>query len=248
MNPFSLSMAALLVVFAITISRYQRLGLEKDILVGTLRAVIQLLAVGYILHLVFDQKDWRFTTLMLLVMVLVAAQNAAAKGKKIPRVLSIAVLSISTGTGVTLAALLGVGVISYSPWEAIPISGMIVGNAMVACSLVFNNLNTTLKERKAEVETALALGATARQAVDGVLRGALKAGMIPTVDSLKTLGIVQLPGMMTGLILAGVSPMVAVRYQILVAFMLSSAVAIACVTAGLLTYRQFFNKNHQALF
>lgn len=91
----------------------------------------------------------------------------------------------------------------------------------------------------------MSLGATSRQAAQKVIKTAIKTGMIPTVDSMKTLGIVQLPGMMTGLILGGVDPIEAVKYQIMVTFMLASTVAISCFSVTFLTYRNFFTKYHQ---
>lgn len=245
MSNLSLVAASSLVGLAVCVSLQQRLGLEKDIITGAARAVVQLLAVGYVLNTVFSLKDWKFTTLMLLVMTGVAGFNAAKRGGRIPHAFLLVTAAIAAGSLLTLGVLLTVGVIRYEPWEVIPIGGMIIGNSMVACALVLNNLQGSVQGKILEIETLLSLGATSRQAADNILRSVLKAGMIPTVDSMKTLGIVQLPGMMTGLILGGASPLVAVRYQIMVAFMLISAVTVSCLMTAYLAYRQFFTAEHQ---
>lgn len=122
---------------------------------------------------------------------------------------------------------------------------MIIGNSMVASGLAVSRLKDEIKNKSEEIEAYLSLGATSRQAAQKVIKTAIKTGMIPTVDSMKTLGIVQLPGMMTGLILGGVDPIDAVKYQIMVTFMLASTVAISCFSVTFLTYREFFTSNHQ---
>lgn len=226
---------------------HQKLGLEKDLIIGTVRAFIQLMAVGYILNFVFNAKTGIYTILMIAVMVIVAGGNAAKRGRGIPHIFAIVTFSIAVGTVVTLSILVGLKLISLKPWELIPISGMIVGNSMIAASLVITQLKKTIQEKYFEIETRLALGATGRQAVAGILRDAVKSGMIPTIDGMKTIGLVQLPGMMTGMILAGAGPIQAVRYQLLVVFMLSATVAISCIIVGLLVYRQFFTRYHQII-
>jgi putative ABC transport system permease protein len=247
MTDYRLILVFLLIAVALVLSSLHRLGLEKDIIIGTVRAFIQLMIVGYILTYIFNADDWRYMILMLIIMIGVASQNGAKRGKEIPKVLFIVTLAISTGTITTLGILIGTGIIKFTPSQVIPISGMIIGNAMVASSLVISRLKDEIKLRKGEILAALALGATSRQSINGPLKTSIKTGMIPTIDSMKTIGIVQLPGMMTGFILAGADPLQAVRYQILVAFMLTATVSIVCIMIGLLTYKQFFSKNHQLL-
>lgn len=245
MSASALAMSLILVLLSIVISAKQRLDLEREIVIGTIRAVIQLLGVGFILTYIFQLKDWRLTLAMLLVMVLVAGQNAAKRGKDIPGSFRVVIIAIGGGALITLSILVLLGIITFTPAQVIPIGGMIIGNSMVGAGLVLNRLAGEIKQKQDEIEAYLALGATSRQAAERIIRTAVKAGLIPTVDSMKTLGIVQLPGMMTGLILAGADPLLAVRYQILVAFMLSATVSISCVIVGLLAYRQFFTTHHQ---
>ncbi|MDA8440987.1 MAG: iron export ABC transporter permease subunit FetB [Peptococcaceae bacterium] len=243
----SLMLSLVLVLIAVVVSAQQKLALEKDIVIGTIRAVIQLLVVGYVLKFVFHISDWRLTVTMLVVMILAASQNASKRGQGMPGAFLVVCMAIGGSALATIAVMVILGVISFVPAQVIPIGGMVIGNAMVGAGLVLNRLNAEIRTRRLEVEAALALGATSRQAVEDVLRFSVKAGLIPTIDSLKTLGLVQLPGMMTGLILAGADPLQAVRYQMLVAFMLSSTVTLSCVIVGLLAYRRFFNKEHQLI-
>jgi putative ABC transport system permease protein len=247
MNVISLTLASSLVLISIFISYYQKLGVEKEIIVGTIRAVVQLTIVGYILHYIFAASNFFFTLAMLTVMVFVAGNNAAKRGKGVPGVFYDITLSIAVGAAVTLAILILFGAIHFRPQEVIPVAGMIIGNSMVSSGLTVSRLKDEIKNRTLEIQTALSLGASSRQAVQKILKISLKTGMMPTIDNMKTLGIVQLPGMMTGLILGGVDPINAVKYQILVTFMLASTVAISCFCVTFLTYRKFFTPYHQLI-
>ncbi|MBE3592262.1 MAG: iron export ABC transporter permease subunit FetB [Thermoanaerobacter sp.] len=245
MSTSSLIFASSLVFVAVFISYYQKLGIEKEIIIGTARAVFQLMVVGYILHYIFSANNALFTLAMVAVMILVAGDNASKRGKEIPKIFYYVTFSIAVSAAVTLSLLILFGNIKFEPQQVIPVSGMIIGNSMVASGLSVSRLKDEIKNRQEEIEAYLALGATSRQAAQKVIKMSIKTGMMPTVDSMKTLGIVQLPGMMTGLILGGVDPITAVKYQIMVTFMLASTVAISCFTVTFLTYRTFFTKQHQ---
>jgi putative ABC transport system permease protein len=116
---------------------------------------------------------------------------------------------------------------------------------MNVCSLVMRRIRDEVNGRRLEIETALALGATRRQAADPYLRMALHSGMVPIIDSTKTVGLIQLPGAMTGMILAGASPLEAVQLQMIVMYMLIGAAAFSGLSAAFLSYRQFFTEAHQ---
>ncbi|SBW08665.1 putative permease of an ABC transporter (fragment) [uncultured Eubacteriales bacterium] len=180
-------------------------------------------------------------------MIFNAAYNASKRGKEIKNGLLISFVSITAGTGLTLCVLVLSGAIEYQPTQVIPISGMIISNAMIALGLCYHQLSTDFKSRRDEIETKLSLGADILPSSIEIIRGSIRTGMIPTIDSAKTLGIVSLPGMMTGLILAGTSPVQAIRYQIIVTFMLLSTTAISSFMACYLSYKGFFNKRKQLL-
>ena len=197
-----------LVLVTLIFSYWQKLNLGKDVVIGVMRAAVQLVIVGYILEFVFGYNNHIFTTTLLAFMIFNAAYNAAKRGKSIK-------------------------------------SGMLVGNSMVALGLCYKQIEADFKNKRDEVETKLSLGADILPSSIEIIRDAMKTGMLPTIDSAKTLGIVALPGMMTGLILAGISPIDAIKYQIMVTFMLLSTTAIYSLVACYLSYRSFFNKRKQ---
>lgn len=244
-NTTSLLIASSLVLVTLFFSYWQKLKLEKEIVISVIRAVIQLIAVGYVLEYVFGLENPLFTTLLLLFMTFNAAYNAAKRGKSIKKGFAISFLAIAAGTIVTLAILVYSKAIRYEPYQVIPISGMIISNAMVALGLCYKQIESDFKNKREEVETKLSLGADILPSSIEIIRDSIKTGMLPTIDSAKTLGIVSLPGMMTGLILAGTSPMEAIKYQIMVTFMLLSTTSISSFIACYLSYRSFFNNRKQ---
>jgi putative ABC transport system permease protein len=239
--------ALVLVGLAMGISRWQKLGLEKDMLIAVVRSFIQLIAIGYALQFIFDADHPFFTFLVIGVMVGVGGYTAGQRGQHVPRSKRVATLSISIGTILTLGLLIALSVFPFGPQYIIPIAGMVVGNAMTATGVVMARLRDDLKLQRAEVEAALALGATKQQASLGQMRRALTTGMAPLIDRTKTVGLISLPGAMTGMILAGASPLEAVQLQIIVMYMLIGAVAFSGLTAVFLTYRQFFTPAHQLI-
>ncbi len=243
----SLFMASSLVLVSLLFSYFQKLKLEKETIISVVRAVVQLIVVGYLLEYIFGQKSPVFTTALLVFMTFNAAYNAAKRGKGIRKGLLISFSSIAAGTIITLAVLLFSGAIQYEPFQIIPVSGMIISNAMVALGLCYKQLSANFGTKREEVETKLALGADILPSSIEIIRDAIRTGMLPTIDSAKTLGIVSLPGMMTGLILAGVSPLEAIRYQMMVTFMLLATTAISSFLACYLAYRTFFNSRKQLL-
>ena len=243
----SLLMATVLIAMAVIVSYQQKMRLEVEILHSALRAVVQLVVVGYVLHFIFGADHPLFTGGVLLVMLISAAINGGKRGSGIKHASWIAGASIGIGAVLTLAVLLSANVLSFTPYQMIPVGGMVMSGAMVAVGLCFRQITTSFKSRQQEIQIKLALGATPMQACKAILRAALIFSLQPTIDSAKTLGIVSLPGMMTGLILAGMSPMEAIKYQIIVIFMSFSTISIAIAIAGYLSCRQFFNTKEQLI-
>jgi putative ABC transport system permease protein len=245
MNINSLLIASLLVVISLGFTYFQKLKLEKEIIIGALRAVIQLVIVGYLLNYIFGLKNPLFTSFLLLFMTFNAAYNANKRGKNLKHGLLISFCSIAVGTIITISILIFSGAIKYEPYQVIPVSGMVISNSMVALGLCYKQISSDFINKRQEVETKLSLGAEILPSSIEIIRDSIKTGMLPTIDSAKTLGIVALPGMMTGLILAGTSPVLAVKYQIMVTFMLLSTTSISSFMACFLCYRSFFNKRKQ---
>jgi putative ABC transport system permease protein len=247
MSVSSLLISSSLVLISLIFSYSQKLKLEKEIVIGVVRAVIQLIVVGYLLNYIFGLKSPLFTTFLVLFMLLNAAYNAAKRGKEIKNGVGISFIAIALGTLITLTILVVSGTIKYESYQVIPISGMIISNAMVALGLCYRHMTLDFKNKREEVETKLSLGADLLPASREIIKDSIKTGMLPTIDSAKTLGIVSLPGMMTGLILAGTSPVEAIKYQIMVTFMLLATTSISSLIACYLSYTSFFNQRKQLL-
>jgi putative ABC transport system permease protein len=248
-----LALAAPLVLVAVALSRWQRLGLERGFVIGAARALAQLVAVGYVLVYLFESARWWLVLAALAVMLVAAASASTRRGKKIPArdrrvLLGISGTAMLLASGVTLAYVTQV-MLRVHPWYAprylIPLFGMIVGNAMTAAALAAERLASEMELRRGEVEAYLALGASPARAAAEPVRRALTAALIPSVNGLMVVGLVQLPGMMTGQILAGQSPLLAVRYQVVVAFMLAGATAMTAAMAVLWYRRTFFTSAAQ---
>lgn len=244
-----LALALLLVGVVIMISVRQGLGLGRDLLVGSFRAIVQLYLVGLILAVVFHAARWYWVLLILAVMTAVAAQAATSRlPKPIPGGRGITALALTVSTAVTLAYVIGV-IVQVRPWYdpqyIIPIAGMILGSAMTSAALAGDRLQGDLRVRADEVEARLALGFSGREAVQPMARAALRAAMIPTVNGMMTVGLVQLPGMMTGQILAGSSPLLAIKYQLVVVFMQAAATALASLLFVRLGAGRYLTPAHQ---
>jgi putative ABC transport system permease protein len=246
---WQLALALLLVLAVAAVSLRERLGLERDLLIGAIRTLVQLYLVGIILAAVFSASRWYWVLLILVGMAAIATHAAVSRlAKPIPGVYWIAATALMLSTAATLTYVIGV-VIEPRPWwepqYVIPIAGMILGNSMTSAALAGDRLQSDLFTRRDEVEARLALGFSGRDAVQPLVRAALRAAMIPTVNGMMTVGVVQLPGMMTGQILAGASPLTAIRYQIVVVFMMAVATALGSLLFVRLAVRQYMTPAHQ---
>jgi len=241
---FDLAWAGGLMLIAVGISHWQKLGLAQRLVIGAIRTVVQLMLVGYALVYIFALDRWYLVGVALLCMLLVATKAAVNRQFSASRT-----LLMITGVAMLLASGLTLLYIStlvvrvtpwYNPQYLIPLFGMIIGSAMNAAAIAAERLASEMAARTAEIEAYLALGATVQQASQQPVRQALRAALMPTVNGLMVVGIVTLPGMMTGQILAGASPLIAIRYQIVVAFMQAAAVAITTAIVTLWYRRTFF--------
>jgi len=245
----NLVIAYALILVAFGLARLLRIGQERQILVASLRMVLQLIVVGYLLQLVFAVKNPLLVLLMLLIMTGFSLQVMGSRiQRKMPGFYRIMGSSMIIGCGgVTFFFCLLV--VGYTPWYdpryLIPLAGMIIGNSMNGASLAAERLTAELRERREEIETALCLGATSRQASETAVQTAFRAALIPTINTMAATGIVSLPGMMTGQILSGTEPILAVRYQIAIMCAITAAVAITSFLILLQGSRRYFTTAHQ---
>ena len=245
------AIAVLLVVFSMGLSFVGRLGLEKDLGLGAIRAAVQLVGIGYALHLLIDVAHPAAVAGVLLVMWGVAAFTSTRRlrhGPPSKQLFPYALAAIGLGAFAALAPVF-LFVIAPHPWFSaryvIPIAGMMLSSAMNVVAQVFERLFATAAAEEATVEQRLALGASTKQALAPYVRAALRAAMIPTINGLVTVGLVSLPGMMTGQILGGVAPEQAVRYQIVIMYQLVVVAAVSGFSAAWFARRLLFTEGEQ---
>lgn len=242
-----LVLAFSLVLVTMGIAYKEKLRVNKEIIISVLRAIVQLFLVGYLLKYIFHVNNNLFTTVLALIIIFNASYNAMKRSQGIAHAFRNSFLAIFISTGVTLGVLIAVGTIKMIPSQLIPITGMIASNAMVAIGICYRNLNQSFRDQRQQILERLALGADLKEASLPILQETIKIGIQPTLDSAKTVGIVSLPGMMSGLIFAGVDPVHAIKYQIMVTFMLLSTTGIASLIASYLSYQSFYNERKQLL-
>lgn len=247
MSYFSLALTLVFVVIPLLLSKTLQLGLEKDTIVATIRSIIQLLLVGYVLKFVFDSESLLFIFLMVALMIGAATQNARKKGKSIKGITWKIASTLVFIEVLTQSILLGFQIVPPTAQFIISISGMMIGNAMVLAILFLNRFAAEVASHRNETELILSLGGTPKQAIRGQLLNAIKASMIPTIESQKTIGLVQLPGMMSGQIIAGADPVQAVQFQLLIIFLLLTTASVTSIMLGFLSYPSLFNERMQLL-
>ena len=225
-----LGVAASLLLINAGLSLWLRLGLERRLLVAALRTLVQLLLLGYVLVPVFHWANPWLTVSIAIVMVLLAAREAVKRtSKRHARATRHTFVSLLLAALVTLSIATRL-VLGVDPWweprYVIPLLGMILGNALTGVSLGLDRALAELTDGRARVEAALAFGATRWEASRPVVQEALRAGLIPILNSMSVVGLVTIPGMMTGQMLGGTSPALAARYQIMIMFLIASATAL----------------------
>ncbi|MBN2021243.1 MAG: iron export ABC transporter permease subunit FetB [Pirellulales bacterium] len=247
-----LGVATTLIVASALLSIVLRLGLHGRLLWASLRCVVQLLLIGMVLKWVFaPDRAWYVIFSLAMAMTVIAGVVAMGRGERrypgmgLDSVVAIWACSWLV-TGVALAA-----VVRPDPWYraqyAIPMLGMILHNTLNGVSLGLNRFCGEMAQRRTEIETLLALGATRWEAAREIVQQSIRTGLIPTINAMTVMGIVSLPGMMTGQLLSGVDPNMAVRYQVAIMFFIAAASTLGTAGVVLLGYRRLFNADHQFL-
>ncbi len=236
-----LATSLVLVALAVAISRWQGLQLERTLVWTTVRAGVQLLAVGAALGLVLaDDAPVALAWAWVVVMITIASITVGRRAREVPGATWLAALAIGTACVVSLGVVFGLRIFSPTARAIVPLAGMQVGNAMSGAVTTARQLVRELADKRAEVEARLALGLGAHDASRPYVRTALVTGLSSTIEQTKALGIISLPGTMTGLILAGSSAAEAVRIQLAVMYVLLGSVATASVVIALGLARRLF--------
>ena len=241
-----IALASSLIIIVLVVSWFLRLRLTKTLVIAAVRTVIQLSFIGLILAWIFAREQWYEVLIILTIMTLIAGSAAKNRVKRTYKGLLIDTL-IAVSASAVLVTVIAISLILqvqpwYTPQFIIPILGLILGNSLTAISLTSNQLIENLHGQQGRIEMMLSLSAKPFEAVHEQIRAAIINGMTPTLNSMLVVGIVSLPGMMTGQILAGADPTQAVRYQIVTMFLICVSSTLGCTISALLIYRRFFNK------
>lgn len=244
-----IALASSLIIIVLVVSWFLRLRLTKTLVIAAVRTVIQLSFIGLILAWIFAREQWYEVLIILTIMTLIAGSAAKNRVKRTYKGLLIDTLIAVSASAVLVTVIAISLVLQVQPWYTpqfiIPILGLILGNSLTAISLTSNQLIENLHGQQGRIEMMLSLSAKPFEAVHEQIRAAIINGMTPTLNSMLVVGIVSLPGMMTGQILAGADPTQAVRYQIVTMFLICVSSTLGCTISALLIYRRFFNKKQQ---
>ncbi|HCU8056918.1 TPA: iron export ABC transporter permease subunit FetB [Staphylococcus aureus] len=246
MSNTALGLTALLLVIPIIISYKEGLHIIKDLIVATLRAVVQLIILGFLLHYIFKINEKWLLVLCVFVIIVNASWNTISRSSPVMHhVFLISFVAIFVGTALPLVGTIATGAIQFTANEVIPIGGMLANNGLIAINLAYQNLDRAFVQDGTNIESKLSLAATTKLASKGAIRESIRLAIVPTIDSVKTYGLVSIPGMMTGLIIGGVPPLQAIKFQLLVVFIHTTATIMSALIATYLSYGQFFNARHQ---
>jgi UDP-glucose/iron transport system permease protein len=241
-----LGVSGALVAVAVALSLWHQLGLEGSIVWAAARALGQLLVIGVILDALLQpgvSSAWAW--LWVAAMVVVASATVARRVATVPGVFTLALAAFATSAVLTLGVLFGFGVFDVNVRTIVPLAGLMIGNSMAATVLVARRLAEELRDKRDEVEARLALGQSADEAAQPYVRHALRTALTPQIETTKIVGLIALPGSMTGLILAGVDPYDAVRVQAAVMYLILGSVAATTTVVALGLRRRLFTSDHR---
>ncbi|MDE0865082.1 MAG: iron export ABC transporter permease subunit FetB [Rubripirellula sp.] len=246
---FEVGVAASLLLINAIISIQLGLGMAKRIATSSVRMVIQLAILGLVLKQIFELSQPAPVLALAATMTIIAGVSAVKRiDYRYPSIYRNSIFSVWTSAWIVTSITVLIIVRPqpwYSPQVVIPLLGMVLGNSLTGISLGLDRFMSELRNRRGEVETMLALGATRWESCRGVFVEATRTAMIPILNTMSVAGIVSIPGMMTGQLLAGAEPLEAVKYQIMIMFVIAAAIAIGVVLSLSLSYRNVTNSNHQ---
>jgi putative ABC transport system permease protein len=238
------AVAMALALAVVLLARQQGIRLVSETVVALARGLAQVIAVGALLLLVLRGPLWA-SVLVLLAMVLFAAVLAVKRAGKIPGAFQVSLVGIGAGAGLVIGSMTLLGVIEPEPSALVPVGSMIIANAMKTAALALDRFRGELDAHTGQIEAALALGAEPGKAVERFVQASVQASLIPSIDSLRSLGIVWIPGLMAGMILSGEDPVYAAIYQFVVIAMIFAAGGVASVVSTLLIRRRVFTPAQQ---
>ena len=241
---FQVAAASLLAVVVLGVSYMRNLDLESELGRAFVRGFVQVLAMGAFIGVLFS-LPFAWSAVVILAMIGAAAWISKDRGEGIPGVLHVSLVSIFAGAGLVIVMMLAAGAIEPTIRNLIPVGGMIIANAMKTNSLALDRFRGEIKSNKSEIEAVLALGVPPQRVISDYVTTSVRASLIPMVDSLKSLGLVYIPGMMSGMILAGANPIYAAEYQFVIMGMLFAAAGLTSMASTYLVSQYAFTDAQQ---
>ncbi|TWH46260.1 iron export ABC transporter permease subunit FetB [Sporomusa sp. KB1] len=250
LSVLQLSIAYIFILVLLVIFKARGIKRERQILIASVRMTVQLTLMGYVLMFVFDNASWWLTAIMIVIMLAFAIFNAVKRVKntmstELQRMVAVSMV----GGALVTAAFFVMVVLQVEPWfnpqYIIPITGMIVGNCMTGIALGANKLCSDMEEKRVIIENSLMLGATPAHATKEIVNDAFDSALLPTMNNMLTMGIVSIPGMMTGQILSGTFPLTAIKYQLGIMLAILGSTALTTILFVMLGYKTFFTKDNR---
>jgi len=238
--------SGLLVLVAIGLSAWAELGLERSLLAASLRALLQLALLGLVLAAILAPgQPLVLSWIWVAVMIVFAGWTVHRRVPEVPRLGLLSAAAFTVAAVVTLGILFGAGVFPVNSTTLVPLAGLMIGNSMTATVLVTRRVTAEFRDKHLEIEARLSLGQPSSEAAAPYLREAVRTALVPQIETTKAVGIVFLPGMMVGLLLAGVSPMDAVQAQLVIMYLVLGSVAVTTSIIALGLRRILFTTSHQ---
>jgi putative ABC transport system permease protein len=240
------AVAALAALIVVLLARRRQIHLESETLIAMVRGLVQIIAVGSILVILLRAPRWS-GGFLLAAMIVAAGATSARRAKGIPEAFRVSAWSIALGAGSVIALMTALGAIDTAITSLVPVGSMLIANAMNTNGLALNRFRSDVLAHVGEIETALALGAEARSSVSPYVQASFEASLIPAIDSLRSLGIVWIPGLMAGMLLSGARPVYAAVYQFVVLAMIFAASGLTSLTSTMLIRGRVFSPADQLL-
>lgn len=243
-----LACSLVLVAVAIAISLRERLRLERELVEAVVRSIVQLLLAGAALGLIVKDDAWLgWSWLWVLGILLFAARTVQQRAPRLPGAFWIALTAQAASASIGLLTAFATGMFEVSGRTVVPVSGMVIGNSLKAAVVAASRMVEATSDRRADIEARLALGLPSSEAVRPTMRGVLRNAVLPQIENTRGLGIVFLPGAMTGLILAGVDPLQAVLTQAALMYLITGATVVTATVTAMLAVRRLFSADHRLL-
>ncbi len=240
------AIAAVLALLVVFLARRRNIHLESDAAIALLRGIVQIVIMGSLLVLLLKAPRWS-SVFLLAGMILAAGSISAKRAKNVPGAQKVSTYSIAAGAGLVTAIMTWAGVIDTAVTSLIPVGSMIIANAMNTNGLALNRFRSEVLAHSGEIETALALGAAPEKTIASYTEASIHSSLIPAIDNLRSLGIVWIPGLMTGMLIAGVDPLYASIYQFVVIAMILASSGLTSLLSTTMIRAYVFSPAEQLL-